>query len=230
MSKKRSAAQIAATKRMLAANRARRSASKPAKKTASAKRPRRASAPASKTTTVVVRQAAAPVPAKKPSRARAAASRARAAAGKGLKLGKEILDDVLIPAGVGAGSASAVDVVYGYARKWLPEKIANSPAKHAIKAGAGIGLAMIAQKMGVPPKHAKAGAIGVCTVAAHRLLNEQIEKKVSVNLNGMAMTMGELSAVIPVDEDLNGLEALGALAAGDAELGAVLPFLQQSAA
>lgn len=225
----RSKAQIAATKRMLAA----RSASiktKPASKTASAKRPRRASAPASKGTTVVVRHAAAPVPAKKPSRARAAASRARAAAGKGLKLGKEILDDVLIPAGVGAGSASAVDVVYGYARKWLPEKIANSPAKHAIKAGAGIGLAMLAQKMGVPPKHAKAGAIGVCTVAAHRLLNEQIEKKVSVNLNGMAMTMGELSAVIPSDEDLNGLEALGALAAGDAELGAVLPFLQQSAA
>lgn len=230
MSKKRSAAQIAATKRMLAANRARRSASKPASKTTSAQRPRRASAPAAKTTTVVVRQAAAPAPAKKPSRARAAASRARAATGKGLKLGKEILEDVIIPAGVGAGSASAVDVVYGYARKWLPEKIANSPAKHAIKAGAGIGLAMIAQKMGVPAKHAKAGAIGVCTVAAHRLLNEQIEKKVSVNLNGMAMTMGELSAVIPSDEDLNGLEALGALAAGDAELGAVLPFLQQSAA
>lgn len=230
MSKKRSAAQIAATKRMLAANRARRSASQPASKTASAKSPRRASAPASKGTTVVVRQAAAPVPAKKPSRASAAASRARAAADKGLKLGKEILEDVLIPAGVGAGSASAVDVVYGYARKWLPVKIANSPAKHAIKAGAGIGLAMLAQKMGVPPKHAKAGAIGVCTVAAHRLLNEQIEKKVSVNLNGMAMTMGELSAVIPSDEDLNGLEALGALAAGDAELGAVLPFLQQSAA
>ena len=97
-------------------------------------------------------------------------------------------------------------------------------------ASAGIGLAMLAQKAGVPAKHARAAAIGVCTVAAHRLITEQVEKKVKVNLNGLAMTMGELAAVIPDDEELNGLEALGALAAGESELGAVIPFMNEYAA
>ena len=174
---------------------------------------------------------AAPAPAaRKPSKARAAATRARAAAGKGMKLGMELLNDVIIPAGVGAGSASVIDLAYGYTRKFLPEKIANSPAKHAIKMGAGIGLALLAQKAGVPAKHAKAGAIGVCTVAMHRLVNEQIDKKVELNLNGMSMTVGELAAVLPMDEELNGLEALGALAAGSADLGTVIPFYSQQAA
>lgn len=225
---KRSAKQIAATKRMLAANRARRSGS--TTKKAATSRPRR-SAPAAKApTTIVVRQAAAPAPAKKPSKARAAASRARAAAGKGLKVGKELLDDVVIPAGVGAGAASVVDVAYGFARKWLPDNIANSPARHAIKAAVGIGGAMLAQKAGVPAKHAKAGAIGVCTVALHRLAVEQIGKHTTVNLNGVGMTVGDLAAVIPYDEELNGLEALGALASGDANIGAVIPFIENQMA
>lgn len=214
---KRSAAQRAATARMLAANRARRTTTKAKTRSAPARKA---------TTTVVVRQAAAPV-ARKPSRARRAVSRARTATAKGMKLGKELLDDVVIPAGVGAGSASVVDVVYGYVRKWLPKAVADTSARHAIKAGAGIGLAMLAQKAGLPAKHAKAAAIGVCTVAAHRLLNEQVEKKMKVNLNGLAMTMGELAAVMPSDEELNGLEALGALAGGDSELGAVIPFLNE---
>lgn len=207
--KKRSAAQKAATARMLAANRA--------KKTATKTKAR--STPARKaTTTVVVRQAARPL------------VRARKAAETGLHIGKELLDTVAIPAAVGAGSASLVDVVYGYVRKMLPGKIGDGMARHAIKAGAGIGLAMLAQKAGVPAKHARAAAIGVCTVAAHRFITEQVEKKVKVNLNGLAMTMGELAAVIPDDEELNGLEALGALAAGDSELGAVIPFMNEYAA
>lgn len=213
--KKRSAAQKAATARMLAANRA--------KKTATKTKARRT--PARKaTTTVVVRQAA-PAPAR-----RRPLVRARKAAETGLHIGKELLDTVAIPAAVGAGSASLVDVVYGYVRKMLPGKIGDGMARHAIKAGAGIGLAMLAQKAGVPAKHARAAAIGVCTVAAHRLITEQVEKKVKVNLNGLAMTMGELAAVIPDDEELNGLEALGALAAGDSELGAVIPFMNEYAA
>lgn len=224
---KRSAAQKAATKKMLAANRARRTATTkttPAKRTA----PRRPVA--AKTTAPAVRQAA-PAPAvRKPSKARAAATRARAAAGKGMKLGMELLTDVVLPGAIGGGAASVVDVAYGYARKWIPEKISNSPAKHVIKMGAGIGLALLAQKAGVPAKHAKAGAIGVCAVGIHRALNEQIDKKVELNLNGMSMTVGELAAVLPMDEELNGLEALGALAAGTADLGTVIPFYSEQAA
>ena len=224
---KRSAAQKAATKKMLAANRARRTATTkttPAKRTA----PRRTVA--AKTTAPAVRKAA-PAPAvRKPSKARAAATRARAAAGKGMKLGMELLTDVVLPGVIGGGAASVVDVGYGYARKWIPEKVSNSPAKHVIKMGAGIGLAMLAQKAGVPAKHCKNACIGVVGVNVHRALNEQIDKKVELNLNGMSMTVGELAAVLPMDEELNGLEALGALAAGSADLGTVIPFYSEQAA
>lgn len=225
--KQRTPAQIAATKRMLAARKANRAGS------TSKKTPSRATRPGTpKTPQVNVRvtaPAAAPAPAKKPSKAKAAAARARTVAGKGMKVGKELLSDVVLPSAVGAVAASGVDVAYGFARKWLPEKIVNSPAKHVIKAGTGIGLCLLAQKFGAPAHHCKNAAIVISGVNLHRAINEQVEGRVKVNLNGLAMTMGEVSAILPVDEELNGLESLGALAAGDAELGAVLPFIQNAA-
>lgn len=221
-SKPRTAAQKRATAKMLAANRARRS-SKPAAKRAAPKRKttRAASKPAS---VVVVRQAA-PAAAKPASRARRMASRAKASTGRAMKLGMGLVQDVAVPAAIGAGAASATDVVYGLTRKWMPEQLTTGPVKHLVKAVVGVTAAVMAQKAGVKPAHARAAAIGVLTVGLHRALNEQIESRASsLELDGIAMTVGALGASLPGDEELNGLEALGAMAGGDAALGAALEF------
>lgn len=215
---KRSPKQIAATKRMQAAAKRARAAKKPATR---ATRP--GSRPAAKAPAVNV-TVKAQAPATKPaSRAKRAASRGRASAGKAMKLGTELIHDVAIPAAVGAGGASINDVVFGLTRRFLPAAVTTGPAKHAVKAAAGVAMAMIAQKVGLPAKHAKCAAVGVVTVEASRLLTGLIESNTTLQLNGMGMTVGELAAVLP--DDLNGLEALGALASGDAELGAVIPFV-----
>lgn len=220
--KKRSAAQKRATARMQAAARARRAS---AKKTTAPKRARRTVAAAKAAPVVVVRQSAAPAKAKPVSRARRAAGRARAAAGKAMTIGKGLVHDVAIPAAIGAGAASATDVVYGLARKYLPERMTTGPMKHLTKAAVGVGAAVLAQKLGVKPAHAKCAAIGVLTVGLHRAVNEQIEKRATnLQLNGVAMTVGALGASLPGDEELNGLEALGAMAGGDSALGASLEF------
>ena len=226
---KRSAKQIAATKKMLAANRAARTA----KKTGHSHAKRSGSRPAAaKTQVVVVRQSAPAAAAAKPkpkSRAQAAASKARAATGKAMTIGKTLLDDVGIPIVVGAGAASAVDVVYGAVRRFIPAEYVDSPAKPVIKTVLGVAGAMVAQHFGVKPKYAKQAAVGVGTVQLHGLINSQIEQHATVNLNGLGMTVGDLAAVLPGD-DMNGLEALGALATGDASLGAVLPYYAQQEA
>ncbi|MDF2446969.1 MAG: hypothetical protein K0S46_2205 [Moraxellaceae bacterium] len=216
----RSAAQKRATAKMLAANRARRSAKKATAKPAK----RRASRAASKPAPARAVSRPAPAPAKPASRARRAAGRARAVAGKAMTLGKPLVDEVAIPAVIGAGAASATDMLYGIARKWMPERLTTGAMKHAVKAAVGVGACIAAQKMGVKPKHAKAAAVGILTVGLHRVVNEQIEARTAMELDGVSMTVGALGAALPGDEELNGLEALGALAAGDASLGAALEY------
>lgn len=219
--KQRTAAQKRATAKMVAANRARRSP-----KPTAAKRPaaRRTAAAAKPAPVRAVRTYTAPA-AKPVSRARRAAGKARAAAGKAMTVGMGLVHDVAIPAAIGAGTASAVDVIYGLARKHLPEKLTTGPVKHLTKAAVGVGACILAQKVGVKPAHAKAGAIGVLAIGLHRAINEQIEARATgLELNGMAMTVGALGASLPSAESLNGLEALGAMAGGDAALGAALEF------
>lgn len=223
--KQRSAAQKRATARMQAAARARRAGAKKTKP-AAPKRARRTMAASKAPSVVVVKTpSAAPARAKPASGARRAAGRARAAAGKAMTIGKGLVHDVAIPAAIGAGAASATDVVYGLARKYLPERMTTGPMKHLTKAAVGVGAAVLAQKVGVKPAHAKAAAIGVLTVGLHRAVNEQIEKRATnLQLNGVAMTVGALGASLPGEEELNGLEALGAMAGGDSALGASLEF------
>ena len=228
---KRSPKQVAALKKMQAgakrARAAKKAASKPAaprKATAAKKAPRKSAALARP-----AQRAAVAVASPKPKTKYKA--KAKAAAGKAMKLGSELLGDVIIPAGIGGGAASVVDVVYGAVAKYLPAQLTtNSAARHGVKALVGIGAAWGAQKLGVPAKHCKAAAVGVCTVGLHRVINEQVEKRVQLNLAGVGMTVGDLASVLPPDEGMNGLEALGALASGGANLGAVLPFITNRAA
>lgn len=229
---KRSAAQKRATAKMLAANRARRgTASKTTTRRAKRSTTRAASKPA--TSVVVVKQTA-PATAKKSmrSRARSATSKARASAGRALKFGKGMVNDVLVPVAVGGAAASVVDVAYGAVKQYLPDSVADHPiGKPLIKTAAGVGIAMGLQKMKLlKPAQAKAAAIGVGIVQVHQLINGQIKQHTTVQLDGMGMTLGQLHAVLPSGTELNGLESLGAMLSGDQRLGAVLPYMTDEAA
>jgi hypothetical protein len=178
------------------------------------------------TSVVVVRQPAAAPAAKKASPSASAKRKPRIIPEAAMSLGAGLVDDVLIPVGIGGAAASGVDVLYGMSRGFIPATVVDHPVgKPLIKTTAGIVLAVLGQHMGLKPVHAKAAAVGVGIVQVHDAINAMVAKNTSVQLNGNAMTLGDLAAALP---DVNGLEALGALAANN--LGAVLPYIDQAAA
>lgn len=226
---KRSPKQIAALKKMQAGARRARAAKKATSKPAAKRKP---AAHKTHSKSVALARPAHARPAVAVTKAKPKTShkaKARAAAGKAMSLGMGLIDDVVIPVAIGGTAASIVDVAYGAARQFLPDSVVDhAVGKPLIKIGAGVAGAIAMQHFGVKPKHAKAFAVGVGIVQVHEAINGLVSSNTKLNLNGNAMTMGELASVLP--NELNGLEALGALAAGDASLGAVLPFVTNRAA
>ena len=229
---KRTAAQRANDKRLGEMSRARAAGRKPAKAATShaKKTTHHKSAALAKPSNVVVLRERAPAPAAKKKPAASRASKAKASAGRAMKLGKGLMDDVLIPSVIGGGAAAAIDVAYGAVKQFLPASVADHKVgKPLIKFAAGVGIGLGLQHFKIlKPAIAKAVAVGVGNVQVYQAINDAVSKNTPVQVNGMGMTLGDLGTVLP--GELNGLEALGMLAAGDAALGTVLPYAVDEAA
>lgn len=197
----RTAAQKAATARMIAANKSRRSGNS----TTSAKPKKRRS----------YKRSATP--------ARKVVYRRNPIGGKKNDLVNELLHDIAIPAGVGAVGALAVDAVWGNL-KFISMETRTGKMKHLGKAALGVGIAMLAGKVESLKKYGMQAAIGALTVQAHEIAFKKItEDFPKVGLAGY--DEDELNAVI---EELNGLGEGMALPEPGLGDGAALGFYEPS--
>lgn len=155
--KRRSAAQRAATKRLVALNRSRKSP---------ARRRRRSSSPAkvkyrNRTRTVTKYRT------RRPARRRVVARRNPSARG--------IINQMIMPAATQATGAIALDVLMGYTQGFLPAQLTSGPAKALVKGVAAIGIGMVVGKFG-KRKFGKDMALGALTVTLHDLMRSTLEQ------------------------------------------------------
>lgn len=183
---RRSAAQKAATAKMLAANRKRAGARKAPAKAAASKAPAKRRRYA--------RAAAAPAVSKRRHYKRNPVS------GKGGIVG-QLLHDIAIPAGVGAVGALGVDAIWGNL-KFIPVDKRTSKLKYLGKSAIGVGGALLLSRF-VPKARKYANQIAVMTlgIQAHALASETINAKYP-NAGLAGYDDDELNEVI---ENLNGL-------------------------
>lgn len=186
--KRRTAAQRAATKKMIAANRARRAGRKsPARKTK--RRAARRSAPAAAAPRRSSKRRAARRSA--PRRHRRSSARSARAAGRVLRYRRKnpvgFLSDFmsqLIPAAIGGAGALGVDVLMAVVP--LPDSIKNGPFKPLVRVGAAIGLGMVAG-MVKDKRFGNQVAAGALTVIAYDTMKGLLSKVAGGKIPGLGV-------------------------------------------
>lgn len=182
--KARSAAQKAATRKMIAANRARSRASRAPKRAApKRRRAARRAAPAAAAPRRVKRRA---------SRRRAAwpitSAQAASRAGRKLRYRRPnpigFLSNTLMPAAVGAGGALALDVALGALP--LPATLKTGPMAPLVKVAGAVGLGMIASKV-VNRRVGEQIAAGALTVQVYNMAKAALVKFGGGKIPGLSM-------------------------------------------
>jgi len=161
--KRRSAAQKAATRRLVAANRSRR---KPARR----KNPIKGSTP---------RRTAMTRPARTSSRAPVRVTRRRR---NPIRSSGKVMD-LVRQAGIAASGALALDIAYGYLP--IPAELSAGGLKHLVKGAGAIVMGMVAKKV-VSAQTANNMTIGALTVILHDAMRSAVSSVApSIQMDGM---------------------------------------------
>lgn len=181
--KARTAKQKAATRKMIAANRARaRGASRPARRASAAPKRRRA-------------RRAAPVaaPKRRASRRRSGgwkitSPRAASRAGRALRYRRPnpigFLSNTLMPSVIGGAGALALDVALGVLP--IPDKLKSGPLSPLVKVAGAVGLGMLASKM-VNRRVGEQIAAGAITVQVYNFAKAMLIKVGGGKIPGLSM-------------------------------------------
>lgn len=171
---KRSRAQIAATKKLVAMNKARAGG----KKSVSRAKPKRSSS----------RAVAAPAKPKRRTHRITSAAEA-SVAGRKLRyrrknpIGGDFIGGTLIPAAVGGASAVGIDVLMGMLP--LPVQMKTGPMAPVVRVAAAIGLGFVASKV-ASKRVADQVAVGAITVTAYQLMRAVAAKMTAGKVPGLA--------------------------------------------
>ena len=107
-------------------------------------------------------------------------------------IGNGVVNKVMLPALTAAGGALAIDAMYGYLP--IPVNIKNGPMKHLVKAGVAVLGLYYGGKMVVKKSTAEQLAMGALTVIAHQAGREAIARFApQIQMDGM----GYYSAGLP---------------------------------
>lgn len=196
--KKRSAAQIAATKRMIAANKAKRRGAAPA---VSRAKPKRKSSPAKKS--------AAPKRKKRSWQITGAAEASYA--GRKLRyrrrnpIGGGFIGDTLIPSAAGAAGAVALDVLLGVLP--LPASLKTGPMAPVVKIAGALGLGAAA---GMVVNKRMANQIAACavTVAMYQVAKTMLAKVTGGRVPGLSAYVAPDGRIYP-DQAYVNVPAIG---------------------
>jgi len=124
---------------------------------------------------------------------------------------KRFLNDTLIPAGVGAAGALAVDVALGYTAAYIPASFQTGIMHTGVKLAAAVGIGMVAgASMG--KKFGEEAMAGAITVTLYDLLKSQVKTMMpTLPLSGYnmgwvspGMQIGGLGAYVGSDRAYNG--------------------------
>jgi hypothetical protein len=124
---------------------------------------------------------------------------------------KRFLNDTLIPAGVGAAGALAVDVALGYTAAYIPVSLQTGIMHTGVKLAAAVGIGMVAgASMG--KKFGEEAMAGAITVTLYDLLKSQVKSIMpTLPLSGYnmgwvspGMQIGGLGTYVGSDRAYNG--------------------------
>lgn len=122
--------------------------------------------------------------------------------GGGLSL-RNVVHQAIVPAGIGAAGAVAINVAMGYVNPYLPASLQGGYVGVLVQGAGAVGLGILSKRF-LGAERARMVVIGALTVAAYSLLNQLLS---GVNAAGIPGVTGTVSDYTPYP--MHGMRGLG---------------------